>query len=540
MKRLVLGEGAYGCVHKPSLQCINPPKPNFDYKDYVSKIMKTKNAITELNEFVVIQKLDPNDEYHLGKPEICKPILNENVKKDIEKCKNVEVKDINANPDNYSLLILQFGGPDLKALCSNFLDNYLVTNKKNKVDLFWLEVHHLLKGLKFFKENGIVHNDIKPQNILFNQKTGKMKYIDFGLMRKKTDIINASIQSVNSLGVYHWSYPFDCGTMNKTMYNKYDDLDREEKYIWKRELSELIITKSKLNTFNLPINKPESFQILFTYLNPRNTVPSASTQYSYIDSFFDGFNDLIESKSYEDVLDIVTDSIDIFGLGFSMQFMANCFKRIGALNVEFFTRLSGFFHKMYDFNPKTRVIDITLLLEEYENILLELGVLTRLKKSFVNHSLVDVVPASHAIVKKARIDESLKPMPLSNDLEKYANKDVLDLDIDVIVKIKKTKKSKSKCLESEGNEINPFTKRCIKKCKEGYYRDEKFKCKKVNEIKASKKTRTKDAKEAKERKCLESEGKELNPFTRRCVKKCKEGYYRDENFKCKKTRKNRR
>ena len=102
MNRSVVGEGAYGCVHKPSLQCINPPKPNFDYKDYVSKIMKTKNARIELNEFVVMQELDPNDEYHLGKPEICKPILNENVKKDIEKCKNIKYWMIsynsNANP----------------------------------------------------------------------------------------------------------------------------------------------------------------------------------------------------------------------------------------------------------------------------------------------------------------------------------------------------------------------------------------------------------------------------------------------------------
>ena len=44
MKRIIVGEGGYGCVHKPSIHCTKPPTPGFDYKKYVSKIMKTGNA----------------------------------------------------------------------------------------------------------------------------------------------------------------------------------------------------------------------------------------------------------------------------------------------------------------------------------------------------------------------------------------------------------------------------------------------------------------------------------------------------------------
>ena len=60
-----LGEGSYGCVHKPSIHCKTPPNPNFDYKKYVSKIMKTTNAEEELAEFVTIGNIDPTNEYHL-------------------------------------------------------------------------------------------------------------------------------------------------------------------------------------------------------------------------------------------------------------------------------------------------------------------------------------------------------------------------------------------------------------------------------------------------------------------------------------------
>ena len=45
MKRTIIGEGSYGCVHKPSIHCTIPPKRDFKYKNYVSKIMKTRKII---------------------------------------------------------------------------------------------------------------------------------------------------------------------------------------------------------------------------------------------------------------------------------------------------------------------------------------------------------------------------------------------------------------------------------------------------------------------------------------------------------------
>jgi hypothetical protein len=47
---------------------------------------------------------------------------------------------------------------------------------------------------------------------------------------------------------------------------------------------------------------------------------------------------------------------------------------------------------MYDFNPETREINIDNLINEYENILLETGILTRLNKSFKNHTIVNKNP----------------------------------------------------------------------------------------------------------------------------------------------------
>jgi serine/threonine protein kinase len=511
MKRVIVGEGSYGCVHKPSIHCKTPPKADFDYKKYVSKIMKTKNAEQELAEFVTIGNIDPSDEYHLGAPILCKPNLDEaNVKDVIKKCKYIKLDDIEANPDNYSLLVLKYGGPDFKLLCNKYLTKYLEKDKAIRIDKFWLEVHHLIKGLKFFKDNGIIHNDIKPQNILFDPTNGKMKYIDFGLMRTKKAVMDSSKDNTNYLGIYHWSYPFDCGVMEKQWFNNYKNRNQHEKDGWKNSLSELIVANAKLNPLNLPINKPESFSILFTYLNPDNTVPNASTQYGYINSFFDGFDQIIKRDKYDTILSNIADSIDIFGLGFTLQFMANCFKRLNALSLEDFTKLSTFFHKMWDFNPLTRVINIDQLLNEYEGILLEIGVLTRLGKSFENNTLVNRPPAPPVIMEEAKIDEKSPPEHLSVALQELADKDPIEISV--------------RC--PEGKEFNTITKRCVKKCKEGYERNDKFKCYSV-----AKKTKKIKSIKPKSAKICPSE-QELNPITKRCVKKCPNGYLRNEKFQC--------
>ena len=511
MKRTKIGEGSYGCVHKPSIHCKIPPKPDFDYKKYVSKIMKTVNARDELAEFLVIKNIDPKDEYHLGEPILCKPDLDEvNVKKEIGKCKYIKLDEIEAKPNDYSLLVMKFGGPDLKALCGNYLTKYLKTRKEERVDKFLLEAHHLLKGLKFFRDNGIVHNDIKPQNILFDTINSKMKYIDFGLMRTKQEVINSSKTDNNYLGIFHWSYPFDCGFMDKSKYMEYKHLSKSRKIVLKDELSNMIISKQNTNTFHLPIKRPDAFEILFTYLNPNNTVPDASMQFGYIDSFFDGFNELIDRNSYDNILERITDSIDVFGLGFTLQFMVNCLKRHNALELSDYTRLSTFFHKMYDFNPATRVIDIDTLINEYENVLLEIGVLTRLKKSFKNNVLANKAPAPPAIITQAIINSKSPLKHLSPALQVFADKDAIEISV--------------KCPTDK--EFNPITKRCVKKCKPGVSRNAAFKCVK----------KTRKVKSISPKSCPPD--KDLNPNTKRCVKKCPPGYSRNAAFQCRKRVKN--
>ena len=82
----VIGEGTYGCAIKPSLVCKNK---SLTYDNKISKVLLDKHANTELNEYGMIDKVDKNKEFYMGKPEICKPIFNDENVKSIQKCDSI-------------------------------------------------------------------------------------------------------------------------------------------------------------------------------------------------------------------------------------------------------------------------------------------------------------------------------------------------------------------------------------------------------------------------------------------------------------------
>ena len=496
--RKVIGEGSYGCVQDPSLHCTHIPKPNFEYNGYVSKLMKTKRAEEELAEFVKFHRYDPNDEYHLGTPIMCKPDLKEaGVMTDVEQCKKLS-PDVKAKPADYDLLVMKYGGPDLKIFCKSKINQFLKTKKEEKSDKFWLEVHHLIKGLQFFRDSGIVHNDLKPQNILYDTKTNKLMFIDFGLMQTKREIIRTSKNNTNNQAVFHWSYPLDSGFMDYNDYSKYRrGIANGYRTLVKEELTGMLVSGSKKNTTGLALKRPESFELFFSYINPTGKDMTTDAKYAFVEDFFDGLNEMVK-LDYDDYLDDAIDSIDVYGLGFTLQYILNCFKRHNAVSQDFFNLASALFSKMYDSNPDNRELNIYELLDEYESILLGTGVLTRLNKRFdSDNELIDSAPMPSPIMRKAKKEHgSVSSNSLSEELESIAYMDAVpkvSLKPTAKVSLKPTKKVTAKSCPV-GKELNPKTGRCIKQCASNETRNVQGRCvkqtKRIRSSSSSQRTRS--------------------------------------------------
>jgi len=144
---------------------------------------------------------------------------------------------------------------------------------------------------------------------------------------------------------------------------------------------------------------------------------------------------------------------------------------------------------MYDFNLKTRELNIENLINEYENILLETGVLTRLKKSFKNHIITNNKPASENIMKKIQTEDASfnsnsisisrsKSKSLSKELESLATLDPETTSLSASKSASKSVVSPTNKLKicPKNKEVNLATNRCVNKCKQGQTRNAKFKC----------------------------------------------------------------
>jgi len=518
--RDVLGEGAFGCVLKPSLKCKDTHGIPYDH--YISKLMKSKSAKKELSEFLIISQLDKTNSYHLGTPTICVPDIKEaDVIKDIKKCQSFQAEDIMLHPKDYRILILEDGGYDLSIFCRIHLESF-VKNPDN-CKIFWRNAHHLFKGLVFFKKNDIIHYDLKPQNIVFDPTTMKFKFIDFGLMKRASSVLETSKKSENKASTFHWSYPIDNGFLNKSYFSSYKKLSKEQKNDFKTLFSKEILTrKDTENGTNGIIKNPGSFNLLFYYIYLDPHVHCVENDLSL---FFDTYNTYLSKHTYKSISQKTVDSIDIYGLGFTLKYVLNQFYKQKGVPEEFYKKASVLFESMYSFDYKTRCVSAEQALKQYEDILLRneksSTSISKSKSSSLNKS--SSKSASSSINKSSKssasssINKSMdksKSIHITPKLEETAYNDPVQI-ISNHVPMASLQEIVVNCKEKE---LNPITKRCVKKCKTGKIRNEYFRC-------------TDKTKTQKNRKMC-SEDKELNPLTNRCVKKCKTGKVRNSNFNC--------
>jgi len=441
-----VGEGGFGCVHKPSLRCAKETM-NIDYNKYISKLMKKKSAKKELNDFVIVSKVDPENKYHLGTPIMCTPdVDNEDTIRDINECKRFTAHEVRQSPDKYKLLLLKDGGYDLSIFCKQHLKHFINENPNN-VYRFWLEVRHLIQGIHFFNSHGIVHYDLKPQNIVFNPETFKLMFIDFGLMNTKNVIKKEANRSSLNSANFHWSYPFDNGFLNKDYFTYYKNLSPEQKQLFKDTFEQYLFTdttpnsnrsnrsnRSNNNEIELYIRKPHAFNLIFDYIYLDK---NEELKYKDVDLFFSTFDQFISENSYETTIDKTINSIDIYGLGFTLKYVLNHFFMLNAISKEFYDMFSPLFEGMYSFDFFERMDDTKKVLEKYDELLEKSGIRDIIVEQGSNSNNSFVPSRNPTIDTQANY--------ITNLLDKFAYEDAHSNSLTNSNKTRRTKgKSKSK------------------------------------------------------------------------------------------------
>lgn len=487
-----VGEGSYGCVHNPPLKCKNKPY-NPDLKK-VSKILTKKHANSELKEFKLIQEADKKEDFHLGKPASCFPDNNEANEKAINKCRNFSSLEI----EKYKLLLQKNGGDNLSQIENKFKELKVNNTNRRRLENFWLDMARIIYGSKVLLDNGIVHHDLKQQNIVYNEKNGRVNFIDFGLMTTTKDMIKKANGSRYGRGV-HWSYPPDVLFYNYIEYKRLTAREGRDRNTYIR---------------NMFIDYDEPYEIIKYDLRDQDE-NEMDFSIRIVHDFYTTYQNLKNSDDdYKRFINKSIETFDNYSIGFSLFSILKSTKEL--IDNKLFNDLRLLFLSMMTFAVFKRPSP-SQVVDKYEFILKSNGLLDKYNMRFEKHFLIEGTEKQDQVKKIENLNKNFKEL------------------IDELI---------LKC--PAGKERNPKTKRCINNCKEGYTRDIDFKCKrnktqkKVKEVinlVTTESLKTIPLTKSKTQKMKECpEGKELNPKTNRCIINCKSGYVRDANFKCKKNK----
>jgi serine/threonine protein kinase len=522
----VIGEGTFGCAHKPSMECRDKTRRNINE---ISKLMTSVNAAKELNEFALIDSADKGKQFYLGKPRKCQVARILSNIRSIRNCPSGRFEP--EKIDNYSLLVMKYGGKDL-AIFGEEVETWTKTKEHvDAIELFWLEVVRLFYGLKVLHDNNVLHHDIKQQNIVYDQATNRVNLIDFGFMEKKSVRISAAKRSESWLGnKHHWSFPLEA-----VYWNKYDYMKAARK------------GKSEKAYDAFADSVADNCGYFFTSVIP--DMVTKSVRDNIINKITENaFKTVLEfepnDEAYNRFIDKSIDSVDTYGLGIALMFVL--YRSMHLLSGNFDKKLGDFFSGDM-LNPKVFIRSTPeQLLAKYEDMLKSSGLLEKHNKHIENHLLANKVSAEMKVADAIADSSFMVPLAVTENIEIVRDcppgKEFNPLT-KRCVKVCATGKVRNpnfRCVKdrplnervcSDGNELNPRTRRCVKGCGLGRVRNSAFKCVKDKSVKVKDKLISVKGCPA---------GKELNPTTRRCVKGCGSGSIRNSAFKCVKgTRKNR-
>ena len=356
----IIGEGTYGCVHKPSLKCTRK-KQKYDNK--VSKLMLHKDANEELEENILISKIDKNKDFSLGKPEKCKPAKTKKNLASINNCEDFDKNDVK----DYSLLIMTDGGTNLKQFAKKMHELQKSNENQKKMEMFWIEALRLFYGLLKFNESDIIHYDIKPQNIVYNSDTNRLNFIDFGFMTTKDNVKSKIKKSNYRLAIWYWYYPFENMLLN---YNEFVDfvnkpLENKKKLI------------ESLKERAIKTDETEHFSEFYDYVGDDIKLSN--------DSKFIELLLKLKMNDYKKLIEKSLDSVDSYGLGISLYYTLR--KTLHLIPSELADTLKELFKNMVTASMYERY-EPEELIEKYESILDESGLLKKYNFKIREHMAI--------------------------------------------------------------------------------------------------------------------------------------------------------
>jgi len=174
----LISQGSYGCIFRPGFTCKGSPTK----KGYITKIQKiasTSKKETKLGK--KIKKIDNYKDYFAPILTTCEVSLAKMEEDKLKKCEFINEDDTMEYESNK----LRYVGKDT---LSKYILNTVDRNPKQLIRILVDTYKNLLVGFDKLNAAGIVHMDVKENNIMIDDNTKNPIIIDFGLSSEITDL----------------------------------------------------------------------------------------------------------------------------------------------------------------------------------------------------------------------------------------------------------------------------------------------------------------------------------------------------------------
>jgi serine/threonine protein kinase len=226
----LLSRGTYGCIFKPALTC----KGGIDQENFITKVQRQSSLSNrEVTISEKIKKIPHYNEYFAPILKTC-TISVANISGD-------EIKKCDFMKNNKKII-----SNTLRYVGKNTLEEYFIQLLRTKPALYVETVYdsffYLLKSIRALFTNGIVHFDMKENNIMYDERQNIPIIIDFGISFETSMIQNHLDEVFYTEG---FDYPPWCFEIAMCSYIVNSDKKMEEKiHIEKMKEKVLFFIKS--------------------------------------------------------------------------------------------------------------------------------------------------------------------------------------------------------------------------------------------------------------------------------------------------------
>ena len=350
-KNRVIGDESYGCVITPAVKCDKTIVDfgEIDVRDSVMKIYKTNKKETKeiLHKNIkygkFITSIDPYQNYFVIPIKYCN-----SSRKSLLKNSAFKTCKVNKKQEQFTTSIMENQDYDLyEYILSYKQKTSLLFPKKT----FILLIGNLLDGLKLLIDNGLVHQDIKANNITFRIKPSSIKFdrvlklIDFDLIEKTDKVYTNDNDRLDIISHY---YPIEYVFANNYV-NNIKDKNKEN-------LKTRLIMEIYEHIYDIGLIGLSSYQKL---LNPTDLDKKIKIQVNkYVRS---------PDKYFKDSILNNTGKIDIYSLGMMCIYIEHLLSNDNMKKISL-TKYEKFLKGLIEIDPNKRY-DINKAISEYNNLI---------------------------------------------------------------------------------------------------------------------------------------------------------------------------